>query len=306
MRFFVATVAAALCFCLLAGFLSRTAQAAGPIVTGSFSCKGKLQQLPNGFVGCTLRLPVRHLGKGGPSGGNPNEYGMCGILGVTMNVAEQVSWKDDVQIVVDSAGFYTLQLGISNTLVGVKPPEAQYTCVYFSGFSGLPPISGAVGSTPTPFSSGSSLGSATIPGSADYACIWAGFEGDLAGKPTAGSAVAQGDASAQYFKPETRFSAQHAKSYAFCSGYTAPTWKGWHYVNNSGGSTSTPKSLGIKKQDSWCYMDLIQDNITDFGPVYTVIASINISSSGDYSLGGIFKKGPDSVSMGYNCLPLAQ
>jgi hypothetical protein len=295
-----------LCFCLLVVVLPTTAQASDPIVTGSVSCKGELQQLPNGFVGCRQPLPVRHLGKGGPGGVNPNEYGMCGILGVTMSVVEGVPWKDDVQIVVDSAGFYVLQLGISNTSVGLKPPEAKYTCVYFSGFTGLPPISDAVGLTPTPFSSGSSSGSALISGSAGYACIWAGFEGNLAGNPGPGFAVAQGGASAQYFIPETKYSAQNATSYAFCSGYATPSWKRWHYVNNSGGSTSTPRSLGINKKDYWCYMDLIQDDITDFGPAYTVIANINISSSGDYSLGDIFAKGLDSVSMGYNCLPLAQ
>jgi len=308
MRSFVATVVAATFSCLLFGSLLRTAEAQG-IVTGTVECQGELQKLPNGLLGCSQPTHVRHLGKGGPGSGNPNDYGMCGILSINMNVAEDLTWKDDVQIVVNSAGEYEIQVGINNTSVGLKPPVAQYTCVYFHAFKGVPPISDGVGLTPAPFSAGTSGGSAPISASPAYACIWAGFEGDLAASPKPGSvAVAEGKAGAQFFKTETEFSAQSATSYAFCSGYTAPSWL-WHYLNNSGVSIDTPTNLGINKKDYWCYMDLIQDDIVDFGPVYTVIAQINISSTGDYSLGGIFHKmvtGENSVSMGYNCLPLTQ
>jgi hypothetical protein len=305
MKSLVATaVSAAFCFCLLSVFSSKTAQAQ-PIVTGSVTCTGELQQLPDGLYGCTKPLPVHHLGKGGPGGVNPRDYGMCGILSLGMEAAEGVPWKNDVQIVVDSSGNYALQLGVSNK--GAKAPIAQWTCVYFWGFNGLPSISHGVGFTPADFSSGTTLNSKPIPGSDGYACIWAGFEGDLAGNARPGSAgVAQGDASAQFDSPVTKFSAQNATSYAFCSGYAAPGWKGWHYLNNTGTSTSTPKSLGINKKDYWCYIDSIQVNISSFGPIITVNAQINISPSGDYSLGGIFSTPGNSVSMGYNCLPLTQ
>jgi hypothetical protein len=263
-------------------------------------------QLPNGFAGCTQRIPVRHLGKGGPSTGNPNDYGMCGILSVDMPVTEDFAWKDDVQIVVDSAGYYALQVGISNTTVGLKPPIAQWTCVYFSAFTGLPALSDGTGFTPGSFSGGSSGGSLPISGSAGNACIWAGFEGDLAGKPAQAGPVAAGGASAQYYHPETKFSAQNATSYAFCSGYKSASWTGWQYRNNSGSSTTTQTNLGINKKNWWCYMDLIEDNISNFGPAYNVMASLNISKNGEYSLGGIFKVSGGSVSMGYNCLRLAQ
>lgn len=305
MKSFVATmVSATFCFYLLSVFLVRTAQAQD-ITTGSLTCQGELQQLPDGLFGCTQNTGVRHLGKGGPGSGNPKDYGMCGILSVSMEVAEQVPWKNAVQIVVDKAGFYALQVGVSSK--SAKAPTAQWTCVNFSGFKGVPAIPDGVGLTPAPFSSGTSPSSTPISASPGFACIWAGFEGDLAGNPHPGSiSVAEGGASAQYFKPETKFSAQNATSYAFCSGYTAPSWKTWHYLHNSGVSTTTPTNLGINKKDYWCYMDLIQDDITDFGPIYTVNAAINISKSGDYSLGDIFLKGDNSVSMGYNCLPLTQ
>lgn len=68
-------VALAFCFFSLSVLLSRSAQAADPIITGTLNCNGKLKQLPNGFTGCTQQIPVRHLGKGGPSSGNPNDYG---------------------------------------------------------------------------------------------------------------------------------------------------------------------------------------------------------------------------------------
>lgn len=306
MKSFVATmVSATFCICLLSVFLSKSAQA--QITTGSLTCTGELKELQDGLFGCTQNTGVRHLGKG-PGGGNPKDYGMCGILSMSMEVAEQVPWKNSVQIVVDATGLYRLQVGVSSK--GAKAPTAQWTCINFSGFKGLPPISDGVGLTPAPFSSGISPGNMTIPGSAKYACIWAGFEGDLGGKPHQGSAsVAQGLASAQYDKPDTKFSAQNATSFAFCSGYTTPSWNGWQYHLNKGVSTSTPTNLGINKKDLWCYMDLIQDDIVDFGPIYSVSAAINISKSGDYSLADIFHKkltGENSVSMGYNCLLLAQ
>jgi hypothetical protein len=305
MKSLVATaVSAAFCFCLLSAFSSKTAQAQ-PIITGSESCTGELQQLPNGLYGCTKTLPVHHLGKGGPGGVNPRDYGMCGILSLGMEALEQVPWKDDVQIVVDSSGNYALQLGVSSKTA--KPPVAQFTCVYFWGFKGLPSISHGVGFTPADFSSGTTLSSKPIPGSDGYACIWAGFLGDLGASSSPGqSASAQSDASAQYDSPVTKYSAQNTTSYAFCSGYTAPGWKGWHYLNNTGTSTSTPKSLGKNEKDYWCYIDLIKVNITTFGPGLNINAQINISSSGDYSLGGIFSVPGNSVSMGYNCLPLTQ
>jgi len=307
MKSFVAIlVAATFWFCLQTVFLLRTAEA--QITTGSLTCSGELEQLPNGLFGCSQNTGVRHLGKGGPGSGNPKEYGMCGILSMTMEVAAQVPWKNAVQIIVDTEGFYKLQVGVSSK--GAKAPMAQWTCVNFWGFTGVPALSDGFGLTPAPFSSGPSPGSVPISGSDGLACIWAGFEGDLAGNPRPGSAgLAQGGASAQYFNPDTKFSAQSATTYAFCSGYTAKAWKGWNFLNNSGTSTSTPTNLGINQKEFWCYMDLIQDDITDFSPIYLVSAQINISKGGDYSLGGIFRKvltGVNSVSMGYNCLPLAQ
>jgi hypothetical protein len=305
MKTLVATVlSATFCFCLVTVSASKTAKAQ-VIKTGSLTCTGELQQLQDGLWGCSQPLPVHHLGTGGPGGVNPNDFGMCGLLGVEMGVGEGVGWKDDVQIVVDSSGTYTLQVGVNQK--GAKPPIAQWTCVYFSGFKGVPPISDGVGFTPASFSSGSAINTKTISGSAPDACIWAGFLGDLAGTPHQGSTGKwEGEASAQYDKPDTKYSAQNSTSYAFCSGYSGPTWKGWHYLHNTGVNTSTPKNLGINKKDYWCYMDLIQDSISTFGPLYVVNAEINISSTGDYSLTQIFTSGSNSVSMGYNCLPLTQ
>ncbi|MGO9931642.1 MAG: hypothetical protein ACLPV8_07505 [Steroidobacteraceae bacterium] len=299
----VMLVAAIFWFCLQSVFLLRTAEA--QITTGKLTCTGDLVQLPNGLFGCSQTLPVRHLGKGGAGSGNPRDYGMCGILGMAMEVEEQLPWKDAVQIVVDASGFYKLQIGVLPK--SGKPPTAQWTCVNFWGFTGVPPISDGFGLTPAPFSSSTSPSSVLISGSAGDACIWAGFEGDLAGSPKPGSfGLAEGGASAQYYRPETKLGAQSATTYAFCSGYTvSPSWK-WHFLYNSGVSTSTPRNLGINEKDFWCYMDLIQDDISGFGPIYSVSAQINISGTGDYSLGGIFLSGDNSVSMGYNCLPLAQ
>jgi hypothetical protein len=296
----VTAVAATVCFGIPFVFPFGTASAKD-IENTSYSCKGKAQLMQqNGLYGCTGQpLKVRPLGSGG-GGVNPNDYGMCGVLGVSGLAAE----TNEARIIIDN-GYYVPQVASNNPSL---TPTLDVTCVYFKAFKGLPSISDGSFLSPPSFKNGSSVGDKDIASSAGKACIWAGFTGEL--KAPLAPQTAGGSASAMYANPETKIESSNATSYAFCSGYTATTWTGWQYVIKSPAYYNIAGTTKINENDYWCYMDGIEtqfDISNAGGPLPTTIdAGLKISFTNVYSTIGIYTTGHHSVGMGFNCLPLQQ
>jgi hypothetical protein len=292
-RFLITLVAAIFSLGLAFIFPFRTE---AKVTTGKASCpEGKIKQMDGG-VGCVIPLPVRPPGKDG--GSNPNDWGMCGVL----NMSADFGPPTVARIIVDPSGFYAVELiGFTAKVI----PTLDWTCVLFSDFKGVPPPSDASSFTPPSFDGGSAGGIKKIAGSTGNACIWAGLSGNLETINQA-EGGAFGLAYAQFEGPETAFRSQNVKTFAFCSSYTAASWKEWKYFLH-GLTTSVPthlSSIGHTDAQAWCYMDGIESHLlTPPFSVGTIDAGLHLSSSGDYSINATPHGG---AWMSYNCLPLVQ
>jgi len=283
--------AAIFSFCLALVFPVRTV---ANITTGTASCsEGKITQMPNGAWGCIISLPVRPPHHGGAS--NPNDWGMCGVLGLSGSFGPPTV----ARIIVEPSGYYGVELEAYTPKV---IPTLVWTCVLFTDFTGVPPVSEASYFAPPLYNGGSAGGGKNITGSAGNACIWAGLFGDL---ETPSNEGGFGYAFAQFYGPETVIGSQNVSSYAFCSGYTTPSWHGWNYFHHGGGAyaPSGVVPLGVNEAHYWCYMDNIQANLLypnySIGPI-----SANLKlSGGNYAMEATPAGG---TWMNFNCLPLAQ
>jgi len=258
------------------------------------------QQLPNGSYGCTVPLGVRPPGHGG-GGGNPNDWGICGIL----SLSGEFGPKTVIEIVVDSSGYYAVSLE-NNSPSDV--PTAETTCVLFTDFTKVPPASDASSTGPPPpgFSH-----NGTITGSAGDACIWAGLSGNLITIDQA-AGLAGGLAVAEFNVSESFIGSQSVTSYAYCVGYTAASWKGWTFVSPKPNLT-TPLSvisLGLNDKHDWCYMQGIEAQLNiydDYGAYIdgtkAISAGLDLSGTGNYTMAATPAGG---ISVSYNCLPLKQ
>ncbi len=300
--FLIPPVAAifALCFAFLCP--SRTA---AQVTHGTAKCPdGKIVQTDNG-VSCTISLKVRTPGSGG--GSNPNDWGMCGVL----RLSAYFSPATEARIIVEPSGYYAVRLAAAKASV---LPTLRWTCVLFSTFKGVPPVSDATFSGPPyPLYKGSSGGGTkSITGSGKNACIWAGLLGNLE-KYSQADLGGFGYAYAQFDRPETVLGAQNVTSYAFCSGYSTPSWKGWKYFHYGYSFYAPPDhdiALGLNDGHYWCYMDGIETRL--LYPNYTlgpISGSINLSSSGNYGMSATPSPAaapPGGVLVDFNCLPLEQ
>jgi hypothetical protein len=129
---------------------------------------------------------------------------------------------------------------------------------------------------------------------------------------TAGSTIVpvdmavEGLADAQYDGPETKIGEQYATSYAFCSGYTTASWKGWKYFSTGYTfySPTSAKPLPFDDTHDWCYVAgfRVFDPHTQGTP--SVSGGLSLSS-GNYGLEKQTPTPPGS-QVDFNCLPLAQ
>lgn len=288
-RFRMTTVAAVLACCLACIFPSSSM--AG-ITQRTVTCpEGKITRMKNG-VGCVVPLPVSP--PGGGAGSNPNDWGMCGVLGLsgTFHAAS-------VARIIVEGGHYAVELtGPTDKAI----PTLNITCVLFSDFKGVPPLSDAVYFAPASFNGGSGDSSEIITGSAGKACIWAGLSGDLTPAIPNHDGVS-GDAWAKFFTSTTQMGSLYVTTYAFCSGYKAATWKGWKYLNRAGGGYAMPgvvSPIGVNEAQQWCYMDRV--SVWDIPAPAPISVSMTITSGGDYFMAS----SPADVWLGYNCLRRTQ
>jgi hypothetical protein len=286
-RFRMIPVAAVFACCLAVIFPSR---AMAKITQGTASCpEGKIKQMKDGW-GCTIPLKVRPPGGGGST--NPNDWGMCGVLGLTGSFSPTTV----ARIIVDTSGYYAVEL-VGSTAKAI--PTLDWTCVLFADFTGAPPPSEASYFAPPPYNGGGGDLSEIITGSAGKACIWAGLSGDLTAATNEG---ASGDAWAKFYTPTTLMGSLYVTTYAFCSGYKAASWHGWKYFNRGGGGYAMPGSvepLGVNEAQQWCYMDRVSVwDIPSPGPISAIITI----ASGSYFM----ETTPANVWLGYNCLRLKQ
>jgi hypothetical protein len=280
-------------------FILPSGPASAGVTSATANCpEGTAQKMDDGW-GCTIPLKVRPPGHGG--GSNPNDWGMCGILSLTGSFGPVTR----ARIIVDSSGYYAVQL------IGSAPgtaPSMDWTCVLFTDFKGVPPAADATSSGPPfpSFNGGSGGGSIPIAGSAKNACIWAGLSGNLETLKDGGDVGAFGDASAQYFGPETILGSMNVTSYAICSGYSSPGWVGWRYLHRGGGYYAPDHiiSLGLNDTRDWCYMDFVEAYL--IYPIYSlgpISAGLILSGGGNYS---IFGDPAGGAFVNFNCLPLTQ
>lgn len=124
-------IAAVFACCLTLTFPLRTA---AKVTHDTANCaEGKIMQIGDG-VGCVIPLHVRQPGHGGGSG--PNDYGMCGVL----NMSAQFGPPTIARIIVEPNGYYSAELvGHDKSVI----PTLDYTCVLFTDFKGVPPVSDA-------------------------------------------------------------------------------------------------------------------------------------------------------------------
>jgi hypothetical protein len=293
-------VVALFSFCLT---MSCFCGAAAGMEHGTASCAGqKVTPGPNGTFNCQVPLPAHPpLGKGA---GNPNDWGMCGVLSLSGFFNSQTA----AQIVVGSNGYYAVDLKYTsaNDTAAKHWPELGWTCVFFREFTTVPAVSDATYFAQAGYSGPSPM---NITGSKGYACIWAGVSGALTDIDSGAYQMAGGNAYAQFRSPVTVIEGYNDTSYAFCSGYKAAAWTGWKYlISRNMGDHTNPATYTLNESKYWCYMDGVIASwnlqISFPGPIQP---AINISSSGDYSLAGIYDNGGgDFVGLSMNCLPLAQ
>jgi hypothetical protein len=243
---------------------------------------------------------VGRPGKGGSS--NPNDWGMCGILSVSGNFGP----PSVAEIIVDSSGYYQPRVfALSASVV----PTMEMTCVLFTDFKGVPAASDAISSGSPPDGWSYKGAYKPIAGSAGQACIWAGLYGNVETINQAEQG-AFGFAAAQYAGPDTVNGSQNVKTYAFCNGYSAASWKGWNFYTKGMGWDDPPsggKSISLDKANTWCYMQGIQTRLLwpNFA-VGVISASLKISSKGDYSIAANAPGGQGGTYISWNCLALKQ
>jgi hypothetical protein len=280
--------AAMSCFC----------EPAAAIETGSASCAGQKVTQSNDTYSC--HVPLGTCSPGGKC--NPNDWGMCGVLSLSGFFNKGTA----ARVAVGAGGFYTIdfQYTSANDSPAKHWPELDWTCVHLNEFKGVPALSDATFFAPPAYSGPQK----DISNSKGYACIWAGVAGALTDTDLSVALSAGGSAIAQFRSPVTVIGADNDKSFAFCTGYKLASWPGWKYsINNSKGFHLAPAAIPLNKSTSWCYMDgVITSWDLQTGSPAPIHPAIKISSSGDYSLAGVWDKLDNYVGLSVNCLPLAQ
>jgi hypothetical protein len=286
----VAAMGAVFPVCLALTCLSEPAAAS--VIYGT--ANGAVTCNANNTCSSVTPLPVGP----GPGGGakiNPNDYGMCGLL----HLAGTFDNSTAARIIVSADGYYAVERTWTGSPTG--GPAVDWTCVYFTDFTGLPPISdGSTFPAPVETASGGSTVTDAIGGGGD-ACVWAGLTGGLASADQASHVFAQ------YNTSNTLDSAQSAgknklSTYAFCSAFKGYSFHNYYYGIASAGNGSTggePVALIFSPHSAagltagWCYMEGVGNSA---GGAFSA-AGLSVLSTGQYA----FDVGQGS-QLWYNCL----
>lgn len=247
---------------------------------------------------CSLTVPI-----GGYSvpPGNPNDYGMCGILALGGDFA-----RARVARIIVVGNRY--EANLQWTGGGYLPPIAmEWTCAYLTEFSGLPALSKFALSLPPPVTASSgSLVHKQIAGKPD-ACIWTGIAGGLPAAdqgplPDVNTQFETGDKSVS----SVQSSGTSLSTYAFCYTFTGKS-SSWKY-NRIGPfplspTATTPTDLpGTNQNKFWCFMAGVRGD-----PVITATPRFNAFLEIDHTVvPAVYAYYVNSRGLYWNCLPFSQ
>lgn len=242
---------------------------------------------------CSLTVP---LGGYSTPGGNPNDYGMCGIVGLYGNYGRA---KVARIIIVGDRYAGNLQW----TGGGVIPPiELELTCAFLKEFTGLPAASKFAINQPPPVASSASP--KQIAGKPD-ACIWTGIE--LGPSPGAAPTF-DVSTQAQSGGDKTIAAAQtltgSISTYAFCNSFAGKT-TAWKYRRigpfTASPTVSAPAILpGTAKSKYWCFLVGVQGDEVVATPGFHANLQTDALSPHDYQYD------VNSQGLYWNCLQFAQ
>jgi hypothetical protein len=247
---------------------------------------------------CSLTVPI-----GGYSvpPGNPNDYGMCGILALGGNFAR----ARNARIIVVGNSY---QANLQWTGGGFIPPIAlEWTCAHLTEFSGLPALSKFALNVPPPVTaSGGSVNRKQV-GSKPDACLWTGIAGGLPA-PDQGSPP---DVNTQVETADKTFAAvqssgESLSTYAFCYTFAGKS-SSWKYKRIGpfvpSPTTSTPIDLpGTNQNMFWCFMVGVRG-----GPLITATPRFNAFLNIDRTVSpAVYSYYVNSLGLYWNCLTFAQ
>jgi hypothetical protein len=247
---------------------------------------------------CSLTVPI-----GGYSvpPGNPNDYGMCGILAVAGNFAR----VRNARIIVAGNRY---EANLQWTGGGYLPPIAlEWTCAYLTEFSGLPAHTKFALNLPPPVTAnGGSLVHKQIAGKPD-ACIWTGIAGGLPAAdqgplPDVNTQFETGDKSVS----SVQSSGTSLSTYAFCYTFTGKS-SSWKY-NRIGPSPISPTATtltdlsGTNQNKFWCFMAGVRgDPVITATPRFNAFLQINHMVSP-----AVYAYYVNSRGLYWNCLAFSQ
>lgn len=297
-------------------FTSVSAWAVLPI-TGHSSAQGT----PTGDrESSNQQLPVGPDPKGADGGPNPNDYGMCGVLGLSGVFSDNLTVA---RIIVEPNGYYGVHTNWAKS--NTHPPILTWTCVPLTDFTGLPHFSDFAVAGPNHFTvSGSHFETENSGGPSSNACIWAGLEGAFSEAPRDDLFVGAG--LRESLTPPndnvlTVISAPDVTltTYAFCSTFDATGFT-WNYYQSTplGGGQCTLEFMGplpcipttvpgpVRTAQYWCYISGVfaqgpPDDQTDVVKPFSVQLSIGTSpgtGAASIYLGSVV----NSNGLDWNCL----
>jgi hypothetical protein len=244
---------------------------------------------------CSLTVPI-----GGYSvpPGNPNDYGMCGIMGLSGNFAR----AKNARIIIVGNQY---QANLEWTGGGVLAPiQLEWTCAHLTEFSGLPAASKFALNQPMPVTStGGSAASRQIAGEPD-ACIWTGIA--LVAPPSGEEGLSfdvhtEVESAGNKTVAVAQALAGSVATFAFCNTFTGKS-SAWKYLRigpfAASPTTSMPVDLPTAIQSKfWCFMVGVQgDKFTD-----AFDANLQINP-----MAHVYQYVTNKEGLYWNCLPFSQ
>jgi len=301
---------------LCLAFTCASAWAVLPI-TGHSSAQGT----PTGDrESSNQQLPVGPDPRGAGGAINPNDYGMCGVLGLSGVFSDNLTVA---RIIVEPNGYYGVHTNWAKS--NTHPPILTWTCVPLTDFKGLPHLSHFETSGSDHFTvSGRRFETENSGGPASNACIWAGLEGAFSEAPLDFLFVGAGLSGSLSHPDENVLTVASAPdvtltTYAFCSTFDVTDFS-WNYYPSTplgGGQcslefmgplpcipTTTPGPVGTGKY--WCYISGLfgqgpPDDQTDVVRPFSDQLSIGSSPAtgpGSFYFGRVV----NSNALDWNCL----
>jgi hypothetical protein len=249
---------------------------------------------------CTLTVPI-----GGYTvpPGNPNDYGMCAVIGLTGDLTK----AREARIITVGDQY---QVKLTWTGSGhFSPIELEWTCAYLREFSGLPAPSKFVVNQPLPVTSTGSVSNRQLAGEPE-ACIWTGI-----------TLVPQNDTSAVSFNVSTEVESAGTKTvasaamlgggtsvstYAFCNTFTGKS-SAWKYAQMgpfaASPTTTSPMDLPDAQRTNWCFLVGVKADKVAAPPAPGLQAYLQISLP---TSTGVYQYKVNTEGLFWNCLRFAQ